>query len=121
MATFVINVPIETTEATIQVDIPPGAPLRVGPHRFQLVVVDDSGNLSQADTVIVRVLDGDAPTAVLAAPDSVNFNTAFTLDGGDSSDVGGGRVVRFIWTYLGPERIIVGPGPIGPVLPDRPA
>lgn len=126
MAIFEVNVPIETTEPTILVEVPADGSLRVGRHRFQLVVVDDSDNRSQPDTVTVLVRDTTAPTAVLTAPESVALNTAFTLSGQDSSDVGGGRIVRYVWTYLGPAPVVLNPGridfetppirPTGPVI-----
>lgn len=124
MADFNLNTPIETTEPTIEVTVSANNPLRLGRHRFQLVVVDDSGNQSTPDSVEVRVIDTQNPTAVLTAPASIAFNNSFTLSGEDSSDVGGGRVVRYRWTYLGPATeppIIVRPGPtpipITPVVP----
>lgn len=107
MAVFEINVPIETADATILVEVPAEGSLRVGRHRFQLVVVDDSDNRSQPDMVTVIVRDTAAPTAVLTAPESVSLNAPFTLSGQDSSDVGGGRIVRYVWTYLGPAPIVI--------------
>jgi hypothetical protein len=35
----------------------------------------------------------------------VAFGTSFNLDGSKSFDAGGGKVVQYVWTYLG--------GPIG--------
>jgi hypothetical protein len=102
MADFSINTPIETAEPTIEVTVQRTNPLRVGRHRFQLIVVDDSGNQSLPDGVEVRVFDGERPTAVLRAPASVGFGQSFPMSGEGSTDVGGGRVVRYIWTYLGP-------------------
>jgi hypothetical protein len=128
MAVFEINVPIETTEATILVEVPADGSLRVGRHRFQLVVVDDADNPSQPDTVTILVRDTAAPTAVLTAPESVSLNAPFTLSGQDSSDVDGGRIARYIWTYLGPAPTVIDPGridirptpvgPIGPITPE---
>ena len=115
MANFVLNTPIETDAPTIEVTVAPANPLRVGRHRYQLIVVDDSGNESAADTAEVRVIDNQRPTAVLRAPATVPFNTSFNLSGADSTDVGGGRVVRYRWMYLGPVPVIV--GPVVPVNP----
>ena len=64
-------------------------------------MVDDSGNSSIPDDVIVIVADTENPTAVLNAPRSVNFATSFNLDGSRSFDAGGGRVVSYQWTYMG--------------------
>lgn len=55
MATFRINEPIETTVPRITVD----AGLPPGQHRFQLVVRDDSGNVSDPDIVVVTIVRSD--------------------------------------------------------------
>jgi hypothetical protein len=99
MPQFVTNQPIETTEPEVEVTVNPQAPLPVGRHRFQLVVVDDSGNVSEPDVVEVIVKDTSRPTAVLQAPREVNFGQSFPLSGRQSSDIGG-RIVRYRWTLL---------------------
>lgn len=101
MATFVINTDITTDTATIEVTIDPTKPLAIGRHRFRLVVVDDSGNVSKADEVEVIVADQEAPTAVLNAPSTVASGASFKLDGSKSFDVGGGAIAKYVWTYLG--------------------
>ena len=53
MAVFVIGSPVESAEPAIEVTVDPAAPLSVGRHTFQLVVVDDAGNESQPDSVDV--------------------------------------------------------------------
>jgi len=103
MAEFIVNTDIETDTSTIEVTLSPERPLKLGRHRFRLIVVDDSGNKSVPDEVDVIIADTEAPTAVLAAPSTVSFGTSFTLDGRRSVDAGGGRIVRFVWTYLGPS------------------
>ena len=40
---------------------------------------------------------------MLRGPGSPPFGRSFELDGSASYDVGGGRVVQYIWTYLGPD------------------
>ena len=100
MANFVIGTPIEGTDPTIDVTVAPTAPLAIGQHRFQLVVVDDSGNKSQPATVDVVVRDTQNPTAVIQAPTQVEFGKTFTLDGHLSGDVAPGKVAKFIWTQL---------------------
>jgi hypothetical protein len=105
MAEFVINKDITTTTPTIEVTLSPDKPLPLGRQRFQLIVVDDSGNKSGADVVEVIIADTTAPTAVLNAPKTAPFGTSFTLDGTKSFDAGGGKVVQYVWTYLG--------GPVG--------
>ncbi|HEY7319265.1 MAG TPA: hypothetical protein VIE89_16995 [Candidatus Binatia bacterium] len=99
MAQFVINQTIETAESEIEVTVNPQAPLPVGRQRFQLVVVDDSGNVSEPDVVEVIVKDTLKPTAVLQAPREVNFGQSFQLSGKQSSDIGG-KIVRYRWTLL---------------------
>jgi hypothetical protein len=107
MANFQLNVPIETIDNHVQVTPSPGDPLRPGRHVFQLVVVDQSGNRSAPATVEIIIRDTTAPTAVLrlVIPDGEDPNTwqpsenmAFELSAADSSDIGGGPIVRYIWT-----------------------
>lgn len=101
MAEFVINQEVKTETPTVEVTLSPNAPLALGRHTFRLVVVDDAGNNSIPDDVVVIVADTENPTAVLSAPRSVGFGRSFTLDGSRSFDAGGGRVVTYLWTYLG--------------------
>lgn len=102
MAEFIVNQEIETATPTIEVTLSPNSPLKLGRHRFRLVVVDDSDNKSIPDEVIVIVADRAAPTAVLRAPQTTPFDASFELDGRGSFDAGGGRITKWIWTYLGP-------------------
>lgn len=102
MAEFVIGTDISTDTPTIEVTVSPDKPLPIGRQTFRLVVVDDAGNLSQGDQVTIIVADQDAPTAVLSAPQVVGFGKSFNLDGSKSFDVGGGKVVKYVWTYVGP-------------------
>lgn len=104
MATFEIEKPVETEEAMVTVDVSLEQPIPVGPHTFQLVVVDDSGNESLPATVKVTVRDTQRPTAVIMAPESVKYGESFRLDGSESSDVPPGRIVKYIWTWLGRGR-----------------
>jgi len=101
MAEFVVNQDITTTDPTIEVTVTDNNPLRVGRHRFRLIVVDDSGNRSIPDEIEVIVADSEAPTAVLRAPSPVGFGQSFDLDGRRSVDSGGGQITQFIWTYMG--------------------
>ena len=100
MAQFVIGTPVESAEPTIEVTVDPANPLSVGRHTFQLVVVDDAGNQSQPDSVVVIVKDSINPTAVLRAPSQVEPGTSFSLNGRASSDVAPGRVVKYIFTLV---------------------
>jgi hypothetical protein len=103
MAEFTINTDISTDTPTIEVTVSPDRPLALGRHRFRLIVVDDSGNKSVPDEVDVIVADTEAPTAVLSAPGTVAFGTSFPLDGRRSVDAGGGKIEKYVWTYLGPN------------------
>lgn len=100
MPAFVIGTPIESAEPLIEVTVDPAAPLAVGRHRFQLAVVDDSGNQSLPDTIDVVVRDSRNPTAVLRAPSQVEFGVSFQLDGRASSDVPPGKVVKYVFTLV---------------------
>ena len=99
MAQFIANQTIETLESEIEVTVNPQTPLPVGRNRFQLVVVDDSGNVSEPDVVEVIVKDASKPTAILQAPREVNFGQSFQLTGKQSFDIGG-KIVRDRWTLL---------------------
>jgi hypothetical protein len=101
MPEFIIGKTIETTDPTIDVTVTAEKPLR-GKLSFQLVVVDDSGNVSKPSTVTVTILDDQLPTAVLTAPTTVPFGKGFALNGERSTDVGGGKIVKYQWTLLGP-------------------
>lgn len=102
MAEFIIGTEIKSEVPTIEVTVNPDRPLPIGRQRFQLVVVDDAGNVSRADEVVIIVADQSAPTAVIRAPSLVPSGQSFTLDGSASFDVGGGRVTTWVWTYAGP-------------------
>jgi hypothetical protein len=99
MAQFVTNQTIESSEPEIEVTVNRQAPLAVGRHRFQLVVVDDSGNVSEPDVIEVIVKDLTKPTAVLQAPREVDFGQSFQLSGKQSFDIGG-KIVKYRWTLL---------------------
>lgn len=103
MAEFVPGTDISTDTPAIEVTVNPDKPMPLGRQTFRLVVVDDSGNLSKPDEVIVIIADQDAPTAVLRAPKVAPFGKSFALDGSASFDAGGGKVVKWVWTYMGPS------------------
>lgn len=91
---------IETNTPTIDVTATPQKPFPPGRLTFSLVVVDDSKNESLPVTVVVTVLDNQRPTAILTAPPQVPVGQAFTLDGRQSTDLGGGRIVSYRWTLV---------------------
>ena len=102
MAEFTVNQDVATDQPVVEVTVSANKPLPIGRQRFRLVVVDDSGNKSAPDEVEVIIADQSAPTAVLNAPKVVGFGQKFNLDGSKSFDVGGGKLTKWIWTYLGP-------------------
>lgn len=100
MANFVVGKPIEWDTPTIEVSVGPATPLPIGTHEFSLVVVDQDGNRSQATSVKVTVRDTQRPTAILKAPETVEYGQPFTLDGSASSDVPPGQIVKWVFTLL---------------------
>lgn len=111
MAQFKPNVPVVQKESQVKVDINPDTPLSVGKYRFQLVVVDDSGNESKPAFIDIIVRDTDVPTAVLdllndaGAIDTSNMVSAgksFILSGTRSKDSPPGKVVEYRFMLLDP-------------------
>ncbi len=102
MAQLEINVPFETDQSTIKVEVDPRKPLSRGRQVYQLQVVDDSGNVSEATTLIVIVADQERPTAILQGPQIVNVGASFELTGAKSFDIGG-EIKSYRFTYLGPQ------------------
>lgn len=101
MPEFLPNQPISTEDSKIEVTIGANNPFKVGRHVFQLIVVDDAGNESLPDTQEVFVLDTERPTARLEIqPPRVQFGKSFALSGERSVDLGGGRIVKYIWTLV---------------------
>jgi len=109
MAVFVANKTIAQKDPLVQVEITPTSPLPIGLHRFQLVVVDDSGNQSVAASIDVMVKDTVAPTAgiIMVAADGkridppvVPFGQSFFLSGSPSTDAGGGKIAEYRFTLV---------------------
>jgi len=100
MATFVPGQTIATPDSSIEVTVSPTAPLTPGRHRFQLIVVDDSGNESEPTLAEVIVVDDKKPTAVIDAPARVSFGTSFKLSGARSADLPPGRIREFRWMLV---------------------
>ncbi len=120
MARFTMNTTIKTDTPTIEFEIDPQKPLPVGRHRFQLIVEDDSNNLSTPDTIDVIVRDTTNPTAILEVVEpvsesgdsyTVSHGANFTLTGERSSDVAPGKVASYQW------RMIRIPGLVTPTPP----
>lgn len=100
MPNFVTGQEVQTTESNVEVTVTPSSPLPPGRHKFQLVVVDDSGNQSDPATVEIVVIDDKKPTAVIDAPATVPFGASFKLSGARSSDLPPGKIVRYQWLRL---------------------
>ena len=100
MATFIPGQTVRTQDPTVEVTVTPNAPLPVGSHRFQLVVVDDSGIQSEPAIAEIIVIDTQRPTAVLDAPRTVPFGSSFTLSGARSADLAPGRITAYHWVRL---------------------
>ncbi|MCV2352301.1 hypothetical protein [Paucibacter sp. Y2R2-4] len=100
MPNFVTGQEISTSESNVEVTVTPSSPLPPGRHKFQLVVVDDSGNQSEPATVEIVVIDDKKPTAVIDAPATVPFGASFKLSGARSSDLPPGKIVRYQWLRL---------------------
>ena len=98
-----VNQPIEAeaSDSTLVISVDPDQPLPVGTHLFQLEVTDDSGNRSQPARFRVTIIDNSAPTAIIRGPERVPHGSEFTLDGSQSTDVGGGQIAKYIWTLIG--------------------
>ncbi len=99
MAEFRAGQPVVTNTPDVEVTVAANAPLPAGRHRFQLVVEDDSGNVSEPSITEVIVRDTQKPTAVIDAPREVELGRSFQLSGRRSTDVGG-RIVKYTWTRL---------------------
>ena len=108
MPQFKPNQAVVQPDPAVKVESSRDSPLPVGANRFQLIVVDDAGNLS--DPVVIEVIVAAAlvPTAVLEVVDdsgariepNVPFGKTFTLSGAKSSDVAPGKVVEYRFTLL---------------------
>lgn len=103
MAKFVINQTVSLPDGTVEAE-----GLGVGPHRFQLIAVDDDGQESDPAFLDVVITAGDRPTAVLDLTDAngqrINSDTVvgrrLFLSGARSSDVEPGRIVEYRYTLI---------------------
>jgi hypothetical protein len=108
MAEFKVNVPVVQADPTVTVDVTAANPLPLGKHMFQLVVVDDSGNISDPAFLSVLIVDTEKPTAVLEVVDragkvldaKVPFGQPFLLSGVHSTDNPPGKVKEYRFTLL---------------------
>jgi hypothetical protein len=107
LETLLADQKVETADSLLTIQMPTQK-LPVGQHRFNLTVVDDSGNTSTPALITVIVADTSAPTAVLDLLDAqgrtitdnrVAFGSGFMLSGKRSVDVGG-VISKFIWEVV---------------------
>ena len=100
--------PISTTDDNLQIN-QKTAQLPLGEHRFELTVVDNSGNASEPVTLSVFIIDTEKPTAILTLLDAnrkpvlgnkIPHGSSFILSGQSSSDAGGGAIVKYIWKMV---------------------
>ncbi|MBP7777848.1 MAG: PxKF domain-containing protein [Acidobacteria bacterium] len=91
---------VVTSGADFTVVVDPAAPLAVGRHTLQLVVVDDAGLQSPPALAQFIVADTLAPTAVIDVPAFIRYGDPITASGARSFDVGG-RITRYDWTLDG--------------------
>jgi len=114
MATFVpgTDTSVVSNEPTLEVLASHAQPLQAGRHVFQLVVTDNHGNSSVADSISVVVRDPTRPTAQIDflndddsrkydSTISIAYGRSFRLTGARSSD-GNGVIRTWRWTHLAP-------------------
>lgn len=97
---------VETEDARLVIQMG-DEPLPLGEHRFNLQVVDNSGNESTTALVSVFIIDTTAPTAILRVMNSqglpvsrIPYGDEFVLDARMSTDAGGGTISRYIWRMV---------------------
>jgi len=108
MAVFKPNQQITQNTPSISVDVSTDNLLPVGVNKFQLVVVDDEGNVSQPVILQVIVQALHVPTAVLEMVDAngatiaptVLAGRSFTLSAAKSTDTAPGKLVEYRFTLL---------------------
>ena len=97
--------PVVTSDPAFTFVVDPARPFGLGDHAIELVVVDDSGNVSAPDSAIVRVVDDVAPTAAIDAPAAIVFGESLVVSGARSFDVGG-RIGSYAWSLDGRAPVV---------------
>ena len=109
MPEFKPNVPVVQTDPMVRVEVDKNKPMPPGRYRFELVVVDNSGNESEPATIDVIIRDTQRPTAVLDMVNAdkaivkpqVSVGESFLLSGLRSTDVEPGKIKSYRFTMLG--------------------
>ncbi len=105
---------LSTADDQVQVTVSEANPLPPGVYTLELVVADNNGLTSAPATVTIVVQDTQLPTAVIRILSAegqlierdaegnvvVEFGTSIILDGGSSSDPGGGQVTQYMWQLV---------------------
>jgi hypothetical protein len=110
--------PGETITTTVpRLDITPtrDVPLPGGDYTFELIVEDEKGKKSPPVNVRV-VVQKTLPDAVLKAPEFVEENATFSLDGASSTAVSPARLAKYYWRLAD---VSAGDGPGGPAGSDK--
>ena len=101
---------VKTKDALLKVAVTADNPLPIGPHIFELEVIDKAGNRSVPVRVQLVVRDSQAPTAVLNVADAqgrilpeavVELGEGFILSAKGSKDVAPGTGIEsFTWRLV---------------------
>jgi hypothetical protein len=98
---------VTTPDQQLVVEMPEQK-LAVGKYSFELIVKDDSDNLSTPAVVTVIVVDTTRPTAVadlndeqgrIIANGRIDFGSGFILNASRSTDIGG-SITEYSWRLL---------------------
>jgi hypothetical protein len=101
---------VKTKDTLLNVAVSPENPLPIGPHVFELEVIDQAGNRSVPVRVQLIVRDSQAPTAVLNVADSqgrvlpeavIEMGAGFMLSAKGSQDVAPGTGIEsYTWRLV---------------------
>jgi len=101
---------VKTKDTLLKVAVSPDNPLSIGPHVFELEVLDNAGNRSVPVRVQLVVRDSQAPTAVLNVADEqgrvltepvVELGASFMLTAKGSVDAAPGTGIEsYTWRLV---------------------
>jgi hypothetical protein len=101
---------VNTNDTLLNVAVSPDNPLPIGPHVFELEVIDQAGNRSVPVRVQLIVRDSQAPTAVLNVTDAqgrvlpeavIEMGAGFMLSAKGSRDVAPGTGIEsYTWRLV---------------------